>query len=154
VGTFSQTEDTIMIKKLLAVTIVTALGTWASTVAAAPGHSASTQCYVWANNAAPVIGTPYTPSTMYSFNASGDAASYNMINRTGTGTYAVTCKGVGGAGWASAGGHVQVTAYGGTDSYCKVQNWSSSGTDFTANVKCYSSAGAAVNSQFDLSFVW
>jgi hypothetical protein len=143
-----------MIKKLLAVSFVAVLGTWASTAAAGAGHSATTQCYVWANNATPVIGTPYTPSTIYSFNANGDAATYNWITRTGAGTYTVTCKGAGGGGWASAGGHVQVTAYGGTDSYCKVQNWGSSGSDFNANVKCYTSAGAATNSMFDLSFVW
>ncbi|SJM89765.1 conserved hypothetical protein [Crenothrix polyspora] len=78
----------------------------------------------------------------------------NWVTRTGTGTYTVTCKGVGGGGWAAAGGHVQVTAYGTTDSYCKVQNWSTGSADFSARVKCYTSAGAAVNSPFDLLFVW
>jgi hypothetical protein len=143
-----------MIRKLLALSFVTVLGTWASTAAAGPGHGADTQCYVWANNANSAINTAYSSSPTYSFNTNGSAATQNWVTRRGTGAYAVTCKGVGGGDWGASGGHVQVTAYGSTDSYCKVVNWGSGGADFTANVKCYSSTGAAVNSQFDLLFVW
>ncbi|WP_394754818.1 hypothetical protein [Crenothrix sp.] len=143
-----------MIKKLLVISFIIALGAWASTAAAGPGHGADTQCYVWANNATSNIGAAYNPSSPYSFNTNGDAATKNMVTRTATGTYTVNCKGVGGGGWGAPGGHVQVTAYGNTNSACKVQNWGTGGADFTASVKCYGSTGAAVNSQFDLLFVW
>lgn len=143
-----------MIKKILALSVVAILGTWASTAVAGPGRDSATQCYVWANNATPAVGVGYHPSPDYSFNAYGDAATYNTVYRTGTGTYRVACKGAGGSGWGVAGGHVQVTAYGPTNSYCKVQNWDSGGVDFQGYVRCYNAAGALVNSQFDLMYVW
>jgi hypothetical protein len=54
-----------------------------------------------------------------------------------------------------AGGHVQVTAYGGEDAdHCKVLSWVTGGADFTAFVKCYNYKGKAADSRFDLLFVW
>jgi hypothetical protein len=143
-----------MIKKLMFVSLTVLLGVWGSTANAAPGRGVSTQCYVWSNSASTAIGTPYNPSAMYSFNANGNAATYNSVTRTAVGNYNVTCKGVGGSGWATAGGHVQVTAYGATTSQCKIAGWSSGGADFNGTVRCYTPAGAPVNSQFDLLFIW
>jgi hypothetical protein len=132
----------------------------ASAVIADPGRGSSVQCYVWANNPTSSIGVPYSPSSIYSYNAVGRATA-NLITRTATGVYQVTCKGVGGGALFSGsgswgpGGHVQVTAYGAEDAdYCKVVSWVSGGADFTANVRCYSHQGALSDSRFDLLFVW
>src|SRR5262245_11824838 len=76
-----------------------------------PGRGAGVQCYVWANNSSSGIGAPYTPSTLYSYNAVG-RANANTVTRTAVGQYSVTCKGVGGgalfagSGSWGAGGHV------------------------------------------------
>jgi hypothetical protein len=60
-----------------------------------------------------------------------------------------------GAGSWGAGGHVQVTAYGGEDAdQCKIINWGTGGKDFTASVRCYNHAGALADSRFDLLFLW
>lgn len=146
-------------KKLTAVCVF-ALVLCASAALADPGRGSSVQCYIWANEATSNIGAPYTPSATYSYNAVGRAAA-NTVTRTGVGTYSVTCRGVGGGGLFSgsgswgAGGHVQVTAYGGEDAdQCKVVNWTSGGADFSASVRCYNHAGALSDNRFDLLFVW
>jgi len=136
------------------------IGGWASASMADPGRGSSVQCYVWANEPTRAIGSPYSPSAPYSYNAVGRAAA-NLVTRTATGTYSVTCKGLGGgalfsgSGTWSFGGHVQVTAYGSEDAdYCKIVSWGTGGADFTANVRCYNSAGALSDNRFDLLFVW
>jgi hypothetical protein len=117
-----------------------------------PGRGANTICYVWANNATPALNTPYIPSSTYSYNAAV-RASGNSVTRTGTGTYSVKCKGVGGGAQWGAGGHVQVTAYGGGAAQCKVGNWATGVADFTVNVRCYIGT-TLTNSQFDMLFTW
>ena len=146
-------------RKLTAVCLFS-LVLCASAAIADPGRGSSVQCYVWANEASSAIGTPYTPSPTYSYNAVGRAAA-NRVTRTGVGIYTVVCRGVGGGGLFSgsgswgAGGHVQVTAYGGEDAdQCKVVSWTSGGADFSASVRCYNHAGALSDSRFDLLFVW
>lgn len=144
----------------LTVVCVFALVLCASAAFADPGRGSSVQCYIWANDGSSTINAPYSPSATYSYNAVG-RASANTVTRTGVGTYVVTCRGVGGGGLFSgsgswgAGGHVQVTAYGGEDAdQCKVINWTSGGADFSANVRCYNHAGALSDSRFDLLFIW
>jgi hypothetical protein len=146
-------------RKLTAVCVF-ALVLCASAALADPGRGSSVQCYIWANDGSSTIGAPYSPSSTYSYNAVG-RASANTVTRTGVGTYVVTCKGVGGGGLFSgsgswgAGGHVQVTAYGGEDAdQCKVVSWTSGGADFSASVRCYNHAGALSDNRFDLLFVW
>ena len=136
------------------------IGGWASASMADPGRGSSVQCYVWANEPSRAIGSPYSPSAPYSYNAVGRAAA-NLVTRTAVGTYSVTCKGLGGgalfsgSGSWGAGGHVQVTSYGSEDAdYCKIVNWGTGGADFTANVRCYNHAGALSDNRFDLLFVW
>lgn len=136
------------------------LGAWASVSVADPGRGSSVQCYVWANDPTAAIGAAYSPSAPYSYNAVG-RANANLVTRTGTGVYSVTCRGVGGGALFSGsgswgpGGHVQVTAYGGEDAdQCKVVNWSTGGADFTANVRCYNHQGALSDNRFDLLFIW
>jgi hypothetical protein len=146
-------------RKLTAVCVF-ALALCASAAFADPGRGSSVQCYIWANDPSSTIGAPYSPSATYSYNAVGRAAA-NTVTRTGVGTYVVTCRGVGGGGlfagsgsWG-AGGHVQVTAYGGEDAdQCKVVNWTTGGADFSANVRCYNHAGALSDNRFDLVFIW
>lgn len=149
-----------MIRKLIAMCFVMALGGWASTSVADPGRGAYPLCYVWSHTASPAIGVPFTPSATYSYNTVGKAPA-NTVTKTAVGTYSVTCKGVGGgalfAGYGTwgAGGHVQVTAYGAEDAdYCKVQSWATGAANFTATVKCYNAAGAPSDNRFDLLFVW
>ena len=132
----------------------------ASPSMAEPVRGANVQCYLWANNATSAIGTAYTPTGAYSFNAVG-RANANSVTRTAVGTYTVTCRGVGGgalfagSGSWGPGGHVQVTAYGSEDAdHCKVQSWTTGGADFSATVRCYNHAGAASDSRFDLLFLW
>ena len=132
---------------------------WALPASADPGRGANVQCYVWANVASPAIGIPYSPSSIYSYNAVG-RASANTVTRTGVGTYTVTCKGVGGgalfpsSGTWGPGGHVQASAYGSTPNQCHVNFWATGGADFSASVSCYNPAGARVDNLFDLLFVW
>ncbi len=133
---------------------------WASASMADPGRGSDVQCYVWANEASRAIGSPYSPSAPYSYNAVGRAAA-NLVTRTAVGVYTVTCKGVGGgalfggSGSWGPGGHVQVTSYGGEDAdYCKIVSWGTGGADFTASVRCFNHAGALSDNRFDLLFVW
>ena len=146
-------------RKLTALCVF-ALVLCASAAMADPGRGSSVQCYVWANEATSTIGAPYSPSSIYSYNAVSRAAG-NTITRTAVGTYTVTCRGLGGgalfsgSGAWGAGGHVQVTAYGGEDAdQCKVVSWTSGGADFSATVRCYNHAGALSDNRFDLLFVW
>jgi hypothetical protein len=146
--------------KKLTVVGLFALVLCASAAFADPGRGASVQCYLWANNASSPINAPYSPSSLYSYNAVSRAGG-NSVTRTGTGQYTVTCKGVGGgslvAGGGSwgPGGHVQVTAYGSENAnYCKVVSWATGGADFAVTVRCYSPGGALADSRFDLSFIW
>lgn len=145
-------------KRLVATCVFAlVLGCLASASMADPGRGSSVQCYVWANE--PSNAGPYTPSTPYSYNAVS-RSNGNSITRSAAGTYQVTCKGVGGGSlfggqtWG-AGGHVQVTAYGGEDAdFCKVVNWSTGSTDFVANVRCYNRSGSLSDNRFDLLFIW
>lgn len=166
----------------LVIVCAAAMG-WALPAYADPGRAPAILCYVWANNATPSINVPYSPSSTYSYNLVGRDQA-NLVTRTATGSYTVTCKGVGGgvvgttaaaeveeqtaataeekqsggddkASQWGAGGHVQVTAYGGEDAdHCKVLSWGTGASDFTAFVKCYNYKGKAADSRFDLLFVW
>ena len=102
--------------------------------------------YAWADNPA---SASYTPSTMYAFNSTGGAIN---ISRSGVGTYAVRFSGFGGA--PSSGGNVLVTSYGGGTETCKVASWDSSSADFTANVRCFTAAGAAVDTMYTVRAAW
>ena len=95
--------------------------------------------YVWANDAS---SASYTPATTYSWNST--AGAITIAHTPGSGAYAVTL-----AGQNLGGGTVEVTAYGSSNSYCKVAGWGGS----NINVACFNGAtGLAVESQFDLIF--
>lgn len=118
-----------------------------------PGRGANVLCYVWSHNSSPAIGVPFQPSSFYSYNAQSRSGG-NSVTRTAVGQYTVTCRSVGGGVAWGAGGHVQVTAYGGDADYCKVVSWVTGGPDFSATVRCFNPAGALSDNQFDLLFVW
>lgn len=126
---------------------------WTTPALAGAGRAGAVLCYLWADVASPTINTPYTPSTDYSFNAKNGSDGIT-VTKTATGTYSVTCTGVGGNTQWGPGGHVQVSAYGdGANTYCHVGSWSTGVPDFTASVDCFSN-GAPADSLFDLLFVW
>jgi hypothetical protein len=141
---------------------ISALGSvmWATPSLADPGRVANVPCYLWANQASPALNVPYTPSPTYSFNAQNRSGGIS-VTKTATGTYSVTCTGVGGGAPWGPGGHVQVSAYrNGINTFCHVGGWSTGGADFTASVDCFGAGGgggggpAPKDSQFDLLFVW
>jgi hypothetical protein len=144
---------------------VLALGciVWATPSFADAGRGAATLCYLWADNPSPPLNTPYTPDATYSFNAQ-DGSNGITVTKTGTGTYLVTCTGVGGGSPWGPGGHVQVSAYGdGLNTFCHVGHWETGpffSPDFHATVDCFGRGGgtgggpAPADSRFDLLFVW
>jgi hypothetical protein len=141
----------------LGISLVAVNVLYTTSVQADPGRGAVPLCYVWAHSP---TSASYTPSGTYSYNLVYRSGG-NTVTRSAVGTYQVTCRGVGGAGLSGvgstswgAGGHVQVTAYGATSNYCKIVNWGTGGANFTGNVKCWTHAGAAADTPFDLLFVW
>jgi len=102
--------------------------------------------YAWANSPGE---KRYQPNKSYAFNSSRGAI---RIQRRSRGTYRVNFAGLGGKG--RAGGHVQVTAYGGRNEYCKVQSWNSKGADFIVNVGCFGTNGKPADSQYTVSVAW
>jgi hypothetical protein len=111
-------------------------------------HATSTAnivCYLWADQPS---AASYTPSTTYSFNRPGGA---NKVTRSGPGSYTVTCGKVTSLS-GPRGGHIQVSAYGGSANACNVVFWG--GTPLSANVQCRSLVtGAPTDSFFDFLFV-
>lgn len=133
--------------------LVMAVGLLCASVTIAEAASrGKPQCYLWADQATAALNTPYEPSPAYSFNKKKLPVS---VTRAATGRYTVTCGGVGGGDAQGPGGHVQVTAHGSaSNAFCHVGSWVTGGTDFSATVYCYSSAGgAAADSRFNLLFL-
>lgn len=102
--------------------------------------------YAWANNPK---GQSYQPNANYAYSASGGAI---QIRRHSLGSYQVIFQGLGGNG--QAGGHVQVTAYGGSNEHCKVARWDSEAKDFIVHVNCFSSNGQPVDTQYTVNVAW
>ena len=102
--------------------------------------------FAWAHDP---TAASYTPSATYAFNSAGGPIT---ATRSGMGQYAITFAGLGGAG--TAGGNVQVTAYGSTSDFCKVASWGSGGDDFTANVLCFKVTGAPVDMRYTILITW
>jgi hypothetical protein len=98
----------------------------------------SAVAYAWADQPS---SPAYTPSTFYSWNPSGGSVS---ITRFGTGRYSVSWSGLA----LLDGGDVQVSAYGGGNAQCKVENWGSN----TANVRCFAPGGAPVDSFYTVLY--
>ena len=99
--------------------------------------------YVWVDR--PTAASS-DPNATYSKSSKGGT---NRVKRTAAGRYEVYL-----AGLAQAGGHVQVTAYGGGNEYCNIRSWGSSGRDLRVNVQCYDPAGRAEDVRFSLLALW
>lgn len=110
-----------------------------------PGPGTDNIAFAWANKP---TAASYQPSATYAHNPAGPITA----TRTGKGRYAIRFAGFGGNG--KAGGNVQVTAYGGAATHCKVTSWSSSTADFIANVRCVKASGAAVDERFVILVNW
>ena len=102
--------------------------------------------YVWADKP---TAREYTPNEAYSYNSSRKEIE---ISRKGTGRYKVTFYGLGGG--KTAGGNVQVTAYGPGNEFCKVEYWISGGLDFIVHVRCFTVSGNPVDTRFSLRVDW
>lgn len=89
----------------------------------------------------------YDAAPGYSYNSVGGT---NRVTSTGTGTYRVDFEGLGGV----VGGNVQVTAYGGSNAYCNVANWSSALTTLEVNVACFDGSGNPKDSKFSVSYAY
>lgn len=114
----------------------------ASVPAAGSSASKARHAFTWAgspDNAA------YTADARYTHNPGNDSVN---ISKKGVGHYDVRFGGL--AGKATAGGNVQVTAYGVEPTYCKVERWSSQAGAFTATVRCFNKAGRAADSKFSV----
>jgi hypothetical protein len=96
--------------------------------------------FVWAHNPQAAI---YEPDPAYSFSTGGT----NSISRQGTGIYQVRIGGLG-----SNTGNVQVTAYGGGSSYCKVAQWLPSGADELVDVLCFAANGEPEDNRYVVTF--
>jgi hypothetical protein len=95
--------------------------------------------YLWADQP---TAASYTPSPGYQGGAS------STIDRSGTGVYTAKFAGLG-----AVGGHVQVTAYGGSSDWCKSGGWGPAGGTQYVTVLCYTASGAPVDTYFSLSYV-
>jgi hypothetical protein len=147
-----------MIKRnlLIGCALLSACAASIAPASADPGRGTTVLCYLFASIPSPTIGAPYEPNILYSYNAQNRAKG-NSVTKTGTGSYTVTCTGVGGGTAWGAGGHVQVTAVGSTSTFCNVKDWIQTGRgalDFKAQVNCYGIGLGPEDSQFDLLFLW
>jgi hypothetical protein len=104
-----------------------------------PGTTSTS--YAWAFD--PSSGS-YDASGPRAFNPAGGAITGT---RLGVGIYEMEFTGAGALG--VDGGHVQVTAYGGTNQRCKVAGWGSE----TVTVYCHDDSGARVDSEYTLLYL-
>jgi hypothetical protein len=86
----------------------------------------------------------------YGYNSRGGAVD---VTRSSVGMYAVDFVGLGGR--TVAGGNVQVTAYSTLNIVCNVYDWASSGVNFTAYVRCFTTtSGLVADSDFTILVGW
>lgn len=76
------------------------------------------------------------------------------ISRFSAGNYLVDFIGLGGR--TTAGGNVQVTAYGGSPNIvCNSNGWGSGGADFSAYVRCFqANTGVGVDAYYNILVGW
>ena len=103
--------------------------------------------YAWVNDGSPVA--PYPAVAQYRFSSSNMTVT---VTKTATGAYSVLFAG---QGRAVAGDReaLMVSSYGGSSIQCQAGGWTSSGADLTAIVYCFTSAGIAADSPFDIAMI-
>ena len=102
--------------------------------------SAEQSAFVWFGCGA----SSCVPNTDFQYNANG---STNTVTRLSLGRYEVDLPAT-----AAPGGNAQVTAQGVASNHCKVESWSALSTTQRVFVRCYTAAGALVDSGFDVSY--
>jgi hypothetical protein len=102
-----------------------------------PGPIGVVRGYAWNN----LLSTSGTLTNGYTYNETGGAVT---STHNATGSYTVSF-----AGLNIGTGNVQVSAYGGGATSCKVGSWGSS----AANVLCFDAAGNPANSLFSLAMI-
>jgi hypothetical protein len=95
----------------------------------------------------PSATAAYAPLPSRSFNSEGGG---NQIQRSGIGVYVVRLGRLAGRYAKST---VLVTARGPGGAHCKVSSWLAPAPDVVAIVTCFDVVGAAVDSQFFLTFL-
>lgn len=123
----------------LSTALVAAALVPASLAAADPPLSANVapiEGYAWGWQPA---NPSYFPLTGYEYNSTGGAV---QILRSAVGRYQVRFIGM-----AGSGGVAHVSAYG-ANNICTVSSWGPSLADEVVNVRCFTAAGAAVDSRF------
>lgn len=81
--------------------------------------------------------------------AGWSAFGASQVSRTGAGVSSAILP-----GFTSAGGNVQVTAYGSPSAYCNIGSWRGDDVGATqATVTCRNSAGTLTDSLFTLSYI-
>ena len=95
----------------------------------------------------PSTAAPYSPDPNYRFNSSGGAIT---VTRASTGVYTVLFAGLGRA-FVGQRDNVLVTGYAGAGGiFCKLGGWQSVASDLTADVRCFTPAGAPADSRFTI----
>jgi len=92
--------------------------------------------------------TDYSPNAQGSWNPAGSS----RVFRSGVGKYRVVFKGLGAQLPPNAAGHVQVNAVGTGKAHCKPQEFGGT-PDLGISVRCFSAAGALVDSKFTVLFL-
>lgn len=100
--------------------------------------------YAWADQQS---AATYTPSLSYQGN---DMGGNLTIDRSAVGTYLVRIPHPGVSINSDA---VLVTAYGGTGHQCLVNNWARLANETQANVRCFTTSGAAVDTRYTVSYL-
>ncbi|HMR05233.1 MAG TPA: hypothetical protein PKA88_05635 [Polyangiaceae bacterium] len=93
--------------------------------------------YAWSGSCHTSTTANCAVNATYSYNAGGAAIT---STRSAAGVYNVTFPGLA----TTAGGNVQVTAYGNNTNNCKVVSWGNT----NVNIRCYTSAGVNQDTQW------
>jgi len=115
-------------------------------VAPAPAQAAGPygSAFVWLDT--PDASMCVVPAE-HQWNSASPWTPVNEVCQDDIGQYSVLLPGL-----AASAGTVQVTAYGSDSAHCKVASWAPAGTNQRIRVRCFTAAGAPVDSQFTLSY--
>lgn len=108
----------------------------------AAGNDPLQTAYLWAN--APTAAS-YAPSVLYTYNSTGGGNT--IAHGVAPGEYLALLPGL-----TSHGGDPQVTAYGASNDYCKIDSWYQSAAGTHVAVRCFDAAGDPVDSMWTLRY--
>lgn len=128
----------------VAALVLAAGGTVAVAPSAAQAAGPYGGAFVWLDT--PDASMCVVPAE-HQWNSHSPWTPVNEVCQDDTGQYTVLLPGL-----AASAGTVQVTAYGTDAAHCKVASWAPAGANQRIRVRCFSAAGAPVDSQFTLSY--